>query len=263
MVFQAQSENKLSWRVARRAIFVLLSRSARKILLTRTLDERNGAELRWLKPDMARFLAALEEEAVAIRPAARLGELPTVGNRLMVELAIFTAASYRTLLGLGIMPATARQTTADIGWDVYATLLRLSSLPFRLITRDPGRRLRWTIRVLLRFPFNAPGAPGYAVKTWTEGGDFYTHFTHCPPQTFVRNLIAERGDEGDLDAFYESWCLYDWPGADLIAGDRFRGHYRRRRTLSRGHPLCDMCWAARASGDAGHGADALRKEMSR
>jgi len=137
----------------------------------------------------------------------------------MVELAIFTVAAYRVMLDQAQDARDARAAVADSGWEVYAAMLRLSSLPGRLTSRDPGRRLRGTIRLLLKFPFSAPGAPGYAVSTKVVDDDIVTHFSHCPPQSFVRALIEAQGDRGELEAFYQSWCLYDWPGADIIAGD--------------------------------------------
>jgi len=94
------------------------------------------------------------------------------------------------------------------------------------------------------FPFSAPGRPGYEAEVWREEGQLLTHWTWCPPQTFVRDLVDRRGDRGELDAFYRAWCLYDWPGADLIADDGEHGHYARRHTLSRGDAVCDMCWKA-------------------
>ncbi|MEO7276511.1 MAG: hypothetical protein ABIW33_00625 [Sphingomicrobium sp.] len=57
----------------------------------------------------------------------------------------------------------------------------------------------------------AESSPGYAVEVKREGQDILTYWTHCPPQSFVRRLIAEDEDLGDLDAFYESWWLYDCP----------------------------------------------------
>ena len=83
----------------------------------------------------------------------------------------------------------------------------------------------------------------------SENGDgelFFTHWTHCPPQSFVRRLVETHGDRGELEAFYLSWCLYDWPGADLLAGDAAHGHYTRPHTMSRGDDVCDMCWSGRA-----------------
>ncbi len=236
--------NKTLWRIIRSLMRWVLSRSARTILLSRGIGLLDGKTRRWFQKDVNDFLNTLDPEVQFQRSIADLDKLPNIGNRIMVEFAIYTAASYRVMLKLGISKASARQTISDIGWDVYASLLRLSSFPFRLVTRDPAKRLRWTIQSLLRFPFTAPGAPGYAVKHWSNDQNIYTHFTHCPPQSFVRKLVQETGDQGDLDAFYDSWCMYDWPGSDLIADDGQRGHYRRKQTLSRGDPVCDMCWAA-------------------
>jgi hypothetical protein len=235
----------------RRIVLGLLSGAAGDVLLSREIVYADGRNLRWLRSDLTRFMGKLAVEAVSQRQIADRIELPSFGNRLMVELAVFTSAAYRVLLGEGVVPAMARQLVADTGWVVYARMLRLSSWPFRVVSRDPARRLRWTIRSLLRFPFSAPGAPGFAVETHLDGRDIVTYFTHCPPQSFVRALVGARGDRGDLEAFFASWCQYDWPGADIIAGDGERGHYARTQTLSRGDPQCDMCWKAKADPNVG------------
>lgn len=237
------------WCISRWLIRWQLWAAARSVLSCHLLHMIDGREVRWLKGEIDLFQTKTELEALDSRPIARLETLPTVGNRLMVELAIYTAASYRALLDLGVEAQSARTVTADIGWKIYARLLRLTSLPIRLVTRDPGRRLRGTIAMLLRFPFNTPGAPGYAANVFREGEDILTHFTHCPPQSFVRELVARTEDREDLEAFCQSWCQYDWPGADIIAGDTRRGHYRRSQTLSKGDPVCDMCWKARVAAD--------------
>jgi hypothetical protein len=236
------SDNGFFWQVFRWILFRYLAYAARKVLLNRNFSVESDGPSRWLKTDLKNFLSLLQKDLAIIRPVAKFDELPSVGNRIMVELAVITIAAYRVLCQLGITRTEARAAIADIGWDIYASQLGLASLPFRLTTRDPGKRLQRTIRLLLRFPFGASGAPGYAVKSWSEGDDIYTYFTHCPPQTFVRDLIAEMGDGGELEAFSQSWCEYDWPGADVIAGDGLRGHYARGKTLSRGDAVCDMCW---------------------
>ena len=235
---------ELTWQIARHLIRRRFSRAARQVLLARRMKAKDEDRDRWLDREVDAFLRQLDYQVALIRPISRLDELPTTGNWLMVELAVFTAAAYRALLDCGLSRETSLSALADIAWLVYAWMLRLSSLPFRVATRDPGKRIRGTIRLLLWFPFNALGAPGYEVEVRRVGDDLLTHWTHCPPQSFVRDLVSESGDKGDLDAFYESWCLYDWPGADLIAGDGHRGHYARRQTLSRGDPVCDMCWKA-------------------
>jgi hypothetical protein len=235
------------WRLIRRVLRQLLAGAAHRVLKNYTLVDTRGRRFRWLKPEIAGFLQAMEDEAESLRPGAQLERLPSIGNRLMVELAVYTAACDRTLRRMGVEPACARLAVADLGWDVYRRMLAFTSLPIRLFTRDPGRRLRWTISMLLRFPFNAPGAPGYSVESRIAGDDILTHFTHCPPQTYVRRLSEETNDPDALESFRQSWCLYDWPGADLIAGDGLIGHYRRPHTLSHGDQVCDMCWAAQAS----------------
>ena len=238
------STDSPAWRLIRSVLGRLLAQAAHRVLTNYTLIDTQGRSLRWLKPEIRSFVQAMEVEAVALRPGARLQSLPGLGNRLMVELTVYTAACDRTLRRIGIEAACARRAVADLGWDVYRRMLGLASLPIRLLTRDPGRRLRWTIRLLLHFPFNAPGAPGYAVDSRVEGDDILTHFTYCPPQTYVRRLSEETGDTDVLESFRQSWCLYDWPGADVIAGDGVGGHYRRPHTLSHGDPVCDMCWVA-------------------
>jgi len=188
--------------------------------------------MRWTRSDVQTFIMQVAKMSDTLRPSANLDALQNIGNRLTVELAILTSAAYRVLLDRGVSAEDARTLVADIGWDYYALMLRLFSLPFRLTSRDPGKRLQRTIRTLLWFPFSAPGAPGYAVQVRIEDGNILTHFTHCPPQSFVRALIATQTDRGDLEAFQQSWCRYDWRGADLIAADGKRGHYVRRKTLS-------------------------------
>ncbi len=239
------TKDSIGWRAFRRVLVFYMGRAARRVLMTREFLTSDGTRHRWLRSDLDEFLTALRPELDALRPIAEFDKLAHTGNRIMVELAVMTIAAYRVLCQLGIQPADARAAIADTGWNIYAEQLRLASLPFRLTSRDPGLRLQRTIRLLLRFPFSAPGAPGYAVKSWIEDGNIHTHFSHCPPQTFVRELIAQQGDHGELQAFSDSWCQYDWPGADLIAGDGQRGHYARPRTLSGGDSVCDMCWAAR------------------
>lgn len=240
--------NRIEWKIARFWLRRMVRRTATRVLLNRTLISGDVEHSRWLKSEIADFVTAVEEDVAALRPMARLDELPTFGNRLMVEMTIYTIAAGRELRRAGVESDRTLELVSDLGWDIYRRMLGLYSLPFRLLTRDPSRRLRWTVRMLLRFPFNAPGAPGYEVKTWQEGSDIFTHFTSCPPQTFARRLAQDTEDDFVLALFRRSWCTYDWPGADLIAGDGTRGHYHRRHTLSHGDGMCDMCWAGRPNG---------------
>lgn len=236
------SEGTLRLRLARPIIRHIVNGAARRGLRTHMLTDVYGSSFRWLDHDINRFVAALSVEVQTLRKDARMERLPTFGNQLMVELAVWTAAADRTLRNLEVAPASSRQIVADLGWDIYRRLLKLTSAPFRLISRDPGKRLRWTIGALLIFPFSARGKPGYEVTVFCQGDRLMTHFTNCPPQSFVRQISEMYDDPDALQAFRESWCVYDWPGADLIAGDGERGHYKRPHTLSCGDTVCDMCW---------------------
>lgn len=239
-------KDQLQWRIARWVLWRFIQNAAQRVLLDRSLRNKTSQETRWLQSDISSFLSEVAPEVARLRPLAQLGALPDFGSRLMVELAIYTVAADRTLRDRDLDHASVRDGLADIGWSVYRRLLSLSSLPARLVRRDAGKRLRWSIRGLLMFPFRPIGAPGYAAEVFREGGDIHTHFTHCPPQSFARRIADETGDPKALAGFANSWCKYDWPGADLIAADGHRGHYIRRRTLSAGDLVCDMCWVAKA-----------------
>lgn len=249
----------LRWRVLRRLIRVVIWRIARRSL-RRSLRHlvirlRSGDRLRWLRPETDAFHSLWTAEIAALHARGFPAAGVTGGGRLMTELALVTVAADTALRKMTITPECSREIVADIGWKLYRQMLLLTSLPYRAVTRNPERRLRWTLRTLLVFPFRPVGAPGYAAEILHEPGMVRTYFTHCPPQSLARAISEQDNDPDVLAAFRQSWCLYDWPGADLIASDGQRGHYRRARTLSHGDPVCDMCWSARASGVARHSGD--------
>lgn len=248
---------------------LLLRRSARRILLGRLLDPDRPASGRWLVQDVDRFLASTRRHTRRLLPLAELDRLPTWGNRHNVYLAVLTTGAYRALRARGISRTYAITLLGDVGWNIYRWLLSAAALPFRILLRDRSKRMRSTLRALMIFPFSAPGPPGYAVEVWTEGADLHTHWSHCPPLAFVRRVIAADGDRGELEAFRESWCRYDWAAADLLIGDGSHGHYQRRQTLSHGDPVCDMCWRAcsraapeRPGSRAGHARETHRHKRS-
>ncbi|MEP3302181.1 MAG: hypothetical protein ABJO05_09445, partial [Roseibium sp.] len=168
------------WRIMRWILWRFIRNAALRVLMDRSLRNKTGREIRWLRDDINSFLSDVSTRVALLRPLAQLGGLPDFGSRLMVELAIYTVAADRTLRDSDLDPQSARDALADIGWSVYRRQLAFSSLPARLVTRDPGKRLRWSIRGLLIFPFRPVGAPGYAAEVFREGEDIHTHFTHCP-----------------------------------------------------------------------------------
>lgn len=234
----------LRLRLARGVARMLVRRASREALQGRLIDPDAPERGRWLRADVRDFRRATWRRVDALLPAARLGALPSFGNRLNVFMAVVTTAAYRELLDRGVAPDYAMTLVADLGWKIYAWMLGAAALPARLLTRTRQRQLERTLALLMRFPFSAPGRPGYEVEVWSDGDGIHTHWTHCPPQAFVRSLVESEDDRGDLEAFRRSWCLYDWAGADLLVGDGERGHYARAHTMSAGDPVCDMCWWA-------------------
>jgi len=224
----------------------LFRRAARQILRGRLFDPQAPKKGRWLDSDIKAYLRQLWNRMDALMPIAQLDELPDFGNRHNVFLAAATTAAYQVMLERGVPSEYAQTLVGDLGWKIYRWILLTGCLPYRIFTRNPRTRMKLSVRAMIHLMFSAPGPPGYEVKTWTQGSDTFTHWTHCPPQTFVRRVIEEHGDRGELDAFYNSWCLYDWAGADMLAHDGQKGHYSRQHTLSRGDSVCDMCWHGKA-----------------
>jgi len=210
------------------------------------LDPEAPARGRWLRSDVDRLLVETWRRVDELLPTACLAEIPSYGSRINVYLSVVTTAAYQALIASGVPRDYAMTLVADVGWKIYASMLAASAIPVRIVTRSRRRRLEWTLRLLMHFPFASPGKPGYEVKAWSDGSGLHTHWTHCPPQTFVRHLVEAGEDRGELDAFYRSWCLYDWAGADLLVADGEHGHYERSHTMSRGDTVCDMCWRANA-----------------
>jgi hypothetical protein len=227
----------------------LFRRAARQILRGRFFDIETPHRGRWLESDIKTYLDQTWARTEALMPIAQLDALPDTGNRHNVFLAVATTAAFQIMLERGIRSEYATTLVSDLCWKVYTWIMGVVSLPIRITTRDPRKRMERSVRASIRLLFSAPGPPGYEVKIWTEGSDTHTHWTHCPPLAFVRRVIETNGDRGELEAFYHSWCLYDWVGADILAGDGQKGHYSRPHTLSRGDSVCDMCWHGNAKGD--------------
>ena len=221
-------------------------RAARQVLQGRLFDPDRPENGRWLRHDVDLYLAKVWRRAADLIPLADLESLPTYGNRHNVFLAVVTTSAYQILVEGGTARRYATVLTADVGWKIYARMLGGVAAASRIFFRDPARRVEGALRALMMFPFSAPGAPGYEVRAWSEGGAFMTHWTHCPPHAFVRRVVEQGSACGELEAFYRSWCLYDWPGADLLAGAGTGHHYSRPHTMSRGDLVCDMCWRGAA-----------------
>ena len=230
-----------------RALRPVVRSAARAALQGRRTAPSAAQRGRFLRSDVNAILDDIWRRVPELlREDEEFERIQNIGNQLNVFLCAVTIAAYHALIDRGIDRRHAMALFADVGWKVYERMLKLPYFISKVRGRDPQRRMSFALEALLRFPFSAPGAPGYEVSAWSERGRFLTHWSHCAPLGFVRRYVARHGDWGELDAFYESWCLYDWPAADILAGGRAgeHGHYLRPHTLSRGDSVCDMCWSA-------------------
>ncbi len=228
--------------IRRRTASALLARRVlRQRLAGRRIDPDDPARGRFESADIGWISGATLAEAARLRPEARIAELSSVGNRLNVSLAVLTVALYRALLDFGVARSHAADLVADIGWYVYELGARPVVLATRLTSSDPHRRMVVALRLLLRFPFSAPGRPGYEVEVVEQADRLLTTWTWCPPLAFVRRLAEVETDRGELEAFRRSWCSYDWAFNDRLVGGR--GAYLRPHTMSEGADRCDMKWA--------------------
>lgn len=224
----------------------VVRRAARAALEGRRCHPEQPEAGRFQRTDVDAFLEEVWTRVAALLREEDLNQIPTIGNRHNVFLGALTIAAYHALLARGVESHYAMQLFADVGWKVYERMLKIPFFFARLRTRDPQRRMDFVLRALMRFPFSAPGEPGYDVRAWSEPGRYCTHWTYCAPLGFVKRYVERHGERGELEAFYQSWCLYDWPAADILSGSKAgeHGHYERPHTLSRGDAVCDMCWSA-------------------
>lgn len=222
-------------------------KGAYQILMGRLKAREKPESGRFLRHDVDAILKQSWRNAEIMLPEAHLDKIPTIGNRQMVFLAVFTIAAYHALLKAGVERDYAIELFSDIGWKVYSKLITLPKLIAKIITRDLQKQINIILRMFMIFPFSTPGYPGYECKTWSESNRCCTYWTHCPPYEFVRQYVEVHGDNGEIEAFQRSWCWYDWSLAYAIVdgGYKVRGHYERPRTLSAGDDICDMEWYAK------------------
>jgi hypothetical protein len=222
----------------------LLRGAAYEIVVGRLKERGAPQKGRWLRHEIDAIFAQTWDNAETILPEADLASLPNWGNRHNVFLAVLTIAAYDAFRDAGAEKDDAIELFADMGWKLYTRFLTLPRFFARLRYRDPQRQMNFILRALLRFPFSAPGRPGYEVRAWAEPGRFCTYWTHCPPYAFVKEYTRTHGDSGEVEAFIKSWCWYDWALAYAMVDGSYdsHGYYERPHTLSAGDAVCDMCW---------------------
>lgn len=223
-----------------RATKPLLKRTLRRHLKDRMIDPADESRGRFLAKKSDRVTDRFMGEIDSQWEVAAIDRLPTLGSQLNVVLTAMTISLYRALVDEEVPEEHAADLTSDIVWHLYALGGRTVRGLAGLRTKEPHQRMVRALRLLLRFPFAAPGRPAYEVEVDDRDGEFLTTWTWCPPHAYVRELIAAQGDGGELRAFRRSWCSFDWAFNDLLAGGA--GGYTRPHAMSDGDPCCDMTW---------------------
>lgn len=229
-------------------LYRYLSMQALRHILEGRLRQPDSPALgRFLRSDSRSIYKKTWQEMRAILPEAHLESLPNLGNRHNVFLAVLSVSLYHALLDHGIETKYATTLFADVGWKLYVKFLSLPRALARIRFSDPQQQMNFVLRMLLRFPFQPSRRPAYEASAYeTDNGAFATDFTYCPPFAFVRAYVERHGDNGEVDAFFRSWCQYDWALAyAIVEGTHRIGSYEREQSLSQGDPICDMIWGTR------------------
>ncbi len=156
----------------------------------------------------------------------------TAGGDLMIHLAAFTIAMYRTLVDLGHAEDRASRLVYDIAWRAYR---RMGDVPWVLsgkFGQDRSRRLKFALDAFLTFPFSSPA---YQWKRVDAGEGVYAFdMVRCPVAEYFRSY-------GLADLCVQTWCNLDFPLAKEWGGATLE----RTETLADGGRRCDFRWISR------------------
>lgn len=214
--------------------------AARSAIVGRSRSRTEPRAGRFTREDVDRLLDAAWANFDRLSP-----ELPrgvTRGARQNLILAGLTLAMLQALLGEGIERDYAIELIGDACWRVYAQWGQIPKVVTRLITRDPAKRMRISVEMFLRYPFNRPG---YRYTDVPEPRGRALDMLRCP----IAEYLAA---QGAADLCVATWCNLDYPLARMWGGE-----LHRRGTLAGGAPRCDFRFRARTRPRAS-GASSLR-----
>jgi L-2-amino-thiazoline-4-carboxylic acid hydrolase-like protein len=154
--------------------------------------------------------------------------LPTVGGRIMVQLAAMSTAFYLELTSRGIDEKATTKLFYDLAWAVYEKMGRSTWNLTGLGQRSRTDRLALATRLFRKFPFNSPS------YQWSDQSR--------PDNTVCFNClkcpVAEYFETKNLSKFcVETWCAFDFPLAEL-----WDGKLERTGTIAGGSEICDFKW---------------------
>lgn len=197
--------------------------AADSALVGRNRSRTSPAAGRLTRGDVARLLDSAW--AIFDRRCRDLPHEPTVGSRQNVLLACLTLSILDALVADGIDRAYAIELVGDACWKVYAQWGQIPRVTARLLARDPAERMRLSVEMFLRYPFNRPG---YRYDDVPEARGRGLDMVRCPVADYLACNEAS-------DLCVATWCNLDYPLARMWGGE-----LERHDTLAAGARRCDF-----------------------
>jgi L-2-amino-thiazoline-4-carboxylic acid hydrolase len=204
--------------------------AARSALAGRNRSRSDPTAGRFTRADVDRMLARAWSDFD--RRAPQLPHEPTLGARQNLLLACLTLSMLGALLAEGIERDYAIELVGNACWKVYAQWGQIPRVLSRLRTRDGAERMRASVDMFLRYPFNRPG---YRYADVPEPSRRGLDMLRCP----VAEYLAAQGAS---DLTVGTWCNLDYQLARMWGGE-----LERHGTLAGGAGRCDFRFRAQAT----------------
>lgn len=152
----------------------------------------------------------------------------TFSNTISAQALTFSF--FQVLVARGIERAYAIELVADTTWKVLEKWGRLTYFIAGLFARDPTQRMRTSVNMILRFPFNPPG---FVFERLPADDGISLDMHRCP----VAIYFYEQ-DATDL-------CVGSWCNLDFALAEMWGGRLERSGTLAAGCDRCDFRFKAK------------------
>jgi L-2-amino-thiazoline-4-carboxylic acid hydrolase len=202
--------------------------AARAAIAGRSRSGGDAGAGRFTRSDVDRLLGAAWANFDRLAP--EVPHEPTLGSRQNLLLACLTLSMLQALTAEGIERDYAIELVGDVCWKVYAQWGQIPRLASRLLSRDPIKRMRISVGMFLRYPFNRPGYR-YAEVSEPQGRGL--DMLRCP----VAEYLAAKNAS---DLTVATWCNLDFQLARMWGGE-----LERHGTLAGGAERCDFRFRAR------------------
>jgi len=201
--------------------------AARAAIAGRSRSRDDPGAGRFTRGEVDRLLVAAWANFDRLAPDVPRGS--TLGSRQNLLLACLTLSMLEALTAEGVERDYAIELVGDTCWKIYAQWGQVPRQLTRLLSRDPVKRMRGSVEMFLRYPFNRPGYRRADVPE-PRGRGF--DILHCP----IAEYLAAH-DASDLTV--ATWCNLDFQLARMWGGE-----LERHGTIAGGADRCDFRFRA-------------------